>query len=207
MKVLPLSHKSLAPLRTAWDDVALVQALAQDDELAFAEIYERYYAPLHAQARRKLPCAHDAEELVQDLFIALWHKRHTAAIQQLNAYLFTALKYRVIDCVRARLVRKKYATTFPQHLAKPDRGTEETVAAADLHAALNASVRHLPAHAQAVFRLSRLEYRTVPEIAAQLRVSPKTVEYHLARSLKLLRGCLREFLLGLVLLAGTQLGG
>ena len=109
--------------------------------------------------------------------------------------------------MRARLVRKKYATTFPQHLAKPDRGTEETVAAADLHAALNASVRHLPAHAQAVFRLSRLEHRTVPEIAAQLRVSSKTVEYHLARSLKLLRGCLREFLLGLVLLAGMQLGG
>ena len=186
-------------MRTAWDDVALVQALAQDDELAFAEIYERYYAPLHAQARRKLPCAHDAEELVQDLFVALWHKRHTAAIQQLNTYLFAALKYRVIDCVRARLVRKNYVATFPQHLAKPDRGTEETVAAADLSAALAASVGSLPGHAQEVFRLSRMEHRSVPEIAAHLRVSAKTVEYHLSRSLKLLRLHLRDFLVGVVL--------
>jgi RNA polymerase sigma-70 factor (ECF subfamily) len=199
MKVLLLSHKSLAPLRTAWDDVALVQALAQDDELAFAEIYERYYAPLHAQARRKLPSAHDAEELVQDLFVALWHKRHTAVIQQLNAYLFTALKYRVIDCVRARLVRKNYAATFPQNLAKPDRGTEETVAAADLSAALAASVGSLPGHAQEVFRLSRMEHRSVPEIAAHLHVSAKTVEYHLSRSLKLLRLHLRDFLVGVAL--------
>jgi len=206
MKVLSLSHESLAPLRTAWDDVALVQALAQDDALAFAEIYERYYASLHAQARRKLPCAHDAEELVQDLFVALWHKRHTAAIQQLNAYLFTALKYRVIDYVRARLVRKNYAATFPQHLAKPDRGTEETVAAADLSAALAASVGSLPGHAQEVFRLSRMEYRSVPEIAAHLQVSAKTVEYHLSRSLKLLRLHLRDFLVGAVLFHIVAIG-
>ena len=199
MKLLLLSHKSLAPLRTAWDDMALVRALTQDDELAFAKIYERYYAPLHAQARRKLPCAHDAEELVQDLFVALWHKRHTAAIQQLNAYLFTALKYRVIDCVRARLVRKNYAATFPQHLAKPDRGTEETVAATDLSAALAASVGSLPGHAQEVFRLSRMEHRSVPEIAAHLHVSAKTVEYHLSRSLKLLRLHLRDFLVSVAL--------
>ena len=199
MKMLSLSHKSLAPLRTAWDDAALVQALAQDDELAFAEIYERYYAPLHAQARRKLTGAHDAEELVQDLFVALWHKRHTAVIQQLNAYLFTALKYRVIDCVQARLVRQNYAATFPQHLAKPDRGTEETVAAADLSAALAASVGSLPGHAQEVFRLSRMEHRSVPEIAAYLCVSVKTVEYHLSRSLKLLRLHLRDFLVSVAL--------
>ena len=86
-----------------------------------------------------------------------------------------------------------------------DRGTEESVAVTDLTAALAASLGRLPAHARKVFRLSRLEYRTVPEIAAQLRVSPKTVAYHLARALKLLRTGLRDFLLSGALLA--VLGG
>ena len=197
MCVLPLTSSASPPPLAARADAALLRAL--DDEAAFATIYDRYWDALHAQAGRKLGCPHEAEEVVQDLFVALWHKRHSADIQQLKPYLFTALKVRVIDCIRARAVRQAHAATPPPGT---DHGTEETVAAADLHAALDAGVRHLPAHAQEVFRLSRIEHRTVPEIAAHLQVSPKTVEYHLARSLKMLRGYLREFLLGLLLVAG-----
>ena len=199
MRVRPLSLPASPPPFAARDDAALLRALSLDDEAAFAAIYDRYWDALHAHAGRKLACPHEAEEIVQDLFVALWHKRHSADIQQLKPYLFAALKYRLIDSIRARLVRQAHAATPPRHA---DCGTEETVAAADLHAALDAGVRQLPAHAQEVFRLSRLEHRTVPEIAAHLQVSAKTVEYHLSRSLKLLRGYLREFLLGLVLLVG-----
>ena len=204
MKVLSLSRRNSTPLvATGGDEATLLRALAQDDEQAFAEIYQRYWAELHAHACRKLGCPHEAEEVVQDLFVALWNKRHAApAIQQLSAYLFAALKYRVIDCLRAQAVRQAHAAA---RLAPPARavdcGTEETVAVADLAAALAAGLRRLPDHARAVFQLSRMEHRTVPEIAAHLQVSPKTVEYHLARSLRLLRGCLREFTASVLLLA------
>ncbi|GAA3979237.1 RNA polymerase sigma factor [Hymenobacter antarcticus] len=200
MKVVSLSTRhSVAPVATS-EEAALLRALARDDEQAFAEIYQRYWDELHAHACRKLDCPHEAEEVVQDLFVALWNKRHSAPlIQQLNAYLFTALKYRVIDCLRAQAVRQAHAAAPPTHAA--DCGTEETVAVADLAAALAASLRRMPNHARAVFQLSRLEHRTVPEIAAHLHVSPKTVEYHLARSLRLLRGCLREFMVSVLLLA------
>lgn len=197
MQVLP--RPSALPTAAVRDDAALLRALAQGNEQAFAEIYDRYWDGLHTHACRKLGCPHEAEEAVQDLFVALWHKRHCATdIQQLNAYLFTALKYRVIDCIRAQAVRKAHAAKPlpPSH----DHGTEETIAVTDLMAALAASLGSLPGHAREVFRLSRLEHRTVPEIAAYLRVSPKTVEYHLARSLRLLRGYLKEFLLMSVLL-------
>ena len=200
MKVLSLSPRNTFALESTTDEVTLLRALAQDDEQAFAEIYQRYWDELHVHACRKLGCSHEAEEVVQDLFVALWNKRHAApAIQQLNAYLFTALKYRVIDCLRAQAVRQAHAAAPPTHAA--DHGTEETVAVADLAAALAAGLRRLPDHARAVFQLSRLEHRTVPEIAAHLQVSPKTVEYHLARSLRLLRGCLREFMASVLLLA------
>ena len=202
MQVLP--RPSALPPAAVRDDATLLRALARSNEQAFAEIYDRYWDTLHTHACRKLGCPHEAEEAVQDLFVAFWHKRHRATdIQQLNAYLFTALKYRIIDRIRAQAVRKAHAAKPlpPSH----DYGTEETVAVTDLTAALAASLGNLPGHAREVFRLSRLEHRTVPEIAAFLRVSPKTVEYHLARSLRLLRGCLREFLLmGVLLVAGLS---
>ncbi|SFQ76927.1 RNA polymerase sigma factor [Hymenobacter arizonensis] len=189
-----LSSTSTAATLATWDNDELVRALAQDDEKAFAEIYERYWQPLHQQAVRKLGRHEDAEEVVQDLFVTLWNKRHTANIQQLDSYLFSALKYKVIDCVRAQLVRKTYAASSPNRFNAPNCCTEETVAATDLTQALDASLRNLPDHSREVFRLSRQEHQSVPEIAARLQVSPKTVEYHLSRSLRLLRAYLRDFL-------------
>ena len=179
-------------------DADLVRDLATADETAFAAIYDRYWDELHAHATRKLGCPHEAEEVVQDLFVALWHKRGTVVIGQLRAYLFGALRYRIIDCIRAQAVRRLPAA---RPAVADDRGTEETLALSDLTAALAAGVRRLPGHAREVFQLSRFEHRTVPEIAAHLHVSPKTVEYHLARALKSLSGCLREFLSTLLLLA------
>ena len=198
MRVLSSTSASALSVATLCD-ADLVRALAQDDEKAFAEIYERYWRPLHQQAVRKLGRAEDAEEVVQDLFVTLWNKRRSASIQQLDAYLFSGLKYKIIDCIRAQLVRKAYAAAAP-HRPAPSCCTEETLAAADLSLALDASVRGLPSHSQEVFRLSRVEHQSVPEIAARLQVSPKTVEYHLSRSLRLLRKHLREFLVAVLLL-------
>jgi len=198
MRVLSSATAALAC--ATWSDEALVRALGEDDEKAFAEIYERYWQPLHQQATRKLGRPEEAEEIVQDLFVTLWNKRRTAAIQQLDAYLFAALKYKIIDCIRAQLVRKNYTATGPHWSAAPDRSTEETLAATDLSHALAASVNHLPGHSREAFRLSRQEHQSVPEIAARLQVSTKAVEYHLSRSLRFLRTYLKDFLVSTVLL-------
>jgi RNA polymerase sigma-70 factor (ECF subfamily) len=74
------------------------------------------------------------------------------------------------------------------------------MSAADLSAALAASVGSLPANTRAVFRLSREQYQSVPEIAVQLNLAPKTVEYHLTRSLRFLRARLKDFLMLAILL-------
>lgn len=189
-------------LYAAWDDAALVQAVAQEDTLAFAEIYERYWLPLLEVAARKLNSREAAEEVVQDLFTAFWHKRHTHAIEELRRYLFAAVRYRIIDFIKARLTHTGYVAYSRTHLSPLDYSTEETVAADDLSVALLAGLMRLPEHTREVFRLSRLEHQTVPEIAARLNVSRKTVEYHLTRALKSLRLSLRDFIVLLLLYAG-----
>ena len=92
VRPLPLSPSVSPPPLAERDDAALLRALSLDDEAAFAILYDRYWDALHTHAGRKLGCPHEAEEIVQDLFVALWHKRHSADIQQLKPYLFAALK-------------------------------------------------------------------------------------------------------------------
>ncbi|OON68541.1 RNA polymerase sigma factor [Hymenobacter sp. CRA2] len=181
-------------LYSAWTDDALAQALAQGDERAFAEIYERYWYPLFEAAHRKTRSREDAEEIVQELFTALWLKRADSPIQSLKAYLYSAVKHRVIDLIRSQMMHAGYVDYTQVHVSALDFSTEKTVAADDLSLALLTSLNTLPEHTREVFRLSRFENRSVPEIAEQLNISPKTVEYHLTRALKQLRLRLKDFL-------------
>ena len=187
-------------LHAAWHDTALVQGLRQGDELAFAEIYRRYGLALLEQVFRKLNSREAAEEIVQDLFTALWHKRSTTDIQKLREYLGTAVKYRVINQIKNKLTHASYVAHYQSVTGEADHGTEQELAATDLSLALNLGLAHLPGHAREVFQLSRLEHQTVPQIAARLELSPKAVEYHLTRALKLLRVSLKDFLVPLALL-------
>ncbi|WP_185816948.1 RNA polymerase sigma-70 factor [Hymenobacter metallilatus] len=187
-------------LYAARTDADLVRGLRENDNLAFAELYERYWPRLLDAAYRRLHSREAAEEVVQDVFVSLWHKRHEVLIQQVPNYLLTAVKYRVIDALKLRMSREQYVErTLPQRTAE-DHSTEEAVAADDLSGALLHSLLQLPEHTREVFRLSRLEHQSVPEIAEKLHISPKTVEYHLTRALKALRVSLRDFLLLTVLL-------
>ncbi|TGE06130.1 RNA polymerase sigma factor [Hymenobacter fodinae] len=186
-------------LYAAWTDEDLVRALREDDKRAFAEIYERYWELLLGVAYRKLNSRESAEEIVQDLFATLWLKRHAQDIHTLQPYLLRAVKYRVIDVLKARLTQATYLERSRLRIAPEDHSTEETVAADDLSLALLDSLMQLPEHTREVFRLSRLEHQSVPEIAVRLNISRKTVEYHLTRALKVLRVSLRDFLVMLLL--------
>ena len=190
-------------LYAAWDDAALVQGLQQNDELAFAEIYARYGLLLIEQAFRKVNSREAAEEIVQDLFTALWHKRATADIQKLPEYLGTAIKYRVINLIKSKLTHEGYLAYCRTVANEADHRTEHDLAAADLAAALRRGLGRLSGHTREVFQLSRLEHQTVPQIAVRLKLTPKAVEYHLTRALKYLRVSLKEFL-GLALFLFTQ---
>lgn len=189
----PTNAKHLR-LHAAWDDAALVQALRGDDAQAFAEIYARYGFALIEQAFRKLNSREAAEEVVQEIFTALWHKRATADIQKLPEYLGTAVKYQVINLVRSKLTHEGYLAYCRRLASEADHRTEHDLAAADLAGALRRGLGHLSGHTREVFQLSRLEHQTVPQIAVRLKLSPKAVEYHLTRALKYLRVSLKDFL-------------
>ena len=188
----------------SWDDAALVQGLRAGDGQAFAEIYRRYGFYLLELAYRKVNSREAAEEIVQDLFAALWHKRDAADIQKLKEYLGTAVKYRVINLIKTRLTHAGYVAYCRSVASGADHRTEHELAANDLARALGLGVAHLPGHTREIFQLSRVEHQTVPQIAVRLRLSPKAVEYHLTRALKLLRVSLKDFLVPLVCVLLSQ---
>lgn len=188
------------PLRPYTDhtDDALLAALLANDQGAFAEIYARYWYRVFALAYRKLKAREVAEELVQDLFEALWAKRAHHPIDHLERYLLAAINHRIISYVRAQRIREGYAEYCLMRHEEASQETEESLAEAELSAAFLKGVRELPEKSQQVFRLNRIEHYSVQEISLRLNVSPKAVEYHLTKSLRFLRKYLRDFLVVLL---------
>lgn len=189
---------------TSWSDAALLTALLADDRAAFAEIYERHWYRVFALAYRKLKNRETAEELVQDLFATLWQKRREQAIEQLEAYLLTAVNRRIISYLRSHKVRETYADYYRWTQAEATQETEHALAAADLSEAFDKALLRLPEQSREVFKLSRLEHFSVREISLRLNLSAKAVEYHLTKSMRLLRSHLRDFVVLALVFLLTQ---
>ncbi len=182
----------LSPLPLPQTDEQLMLAIQAGDRQAFAQLYERYWADLFQIATRKLASAELAEEIVQELFVSLWQRRAGLAILQVNRYLFSALKFATIDHLRSRQVHERYIdhyTAMADAVAPPD----DSLALQDLTRSIENGLQTLPEKTQQVFRLSRFEHLTIPEIAARLGVSEKVVEYHLGNALRALRSHLRTY--------------
>ena len=205
MHALASRPAQLLRLPAAWPDADLLAALPAGHEGAFAEIYRRYGLLLLEQASRKTGSREAAEEIVQDIFTALWQRRaHAASIQKLPEYLSTAVKFRVINLIKTRYTHEGYAAYCRSAATEADHRTEDDLAATDLTGALHAGLTHLPSHTREIFQLSRFEHQTVPEIAGRLKLTPKAVEYHITRALKLLRVSLKDFLVLLLALGSIN---
>lgn len=180
------------------EDEVLLKLLKDGQISAFDEIYNRYWDRLYVAAYKRLQSKETSEELIQDLFTSLWlNKEQVQVHTALSAYLFTSVRYLVINQIHKEIVRNNYRMSLK--LKRADNSTEETVMLNDLMLTLNVAVEQLPQKCKSVFNLSRREYKSNKEIAAELGISEKTVENQLTKALRHLRLGLSSLLLSLVL--------
>jgi RNA polymerase sigma-70 factor (family 1) len=182
----------MAKLRE-YSDEALLKLLRHEGLEAFEEIYRRYWKKLYSMSYKRVQSREIAEELVQDIFTSLWIGKDKASIENLSAYLFSAIKYRVINHLAKELSRKSYAEQ-QLAVAKEDNSTEETVLLDDLEGALQEAIGKLPAKRQMIFKLHRQENLSIKQVASQLGISEKTVENQYGKAMKMLKLNLKHFI-------------
>jgi RNA polymerase sigma-70 factor (family 1) len=177
-------------------DVELIELFELGDINAFEEIYNRYSLKLYAAAYKRLKERDTAQEIVQDFFTSFWINRQQVKIQtSLQGYLFTSIKYLVLNHKRATAVRNSYAEILLMVNNSLDNSTEENYYYKELLERVEAEVTHLPPKCRNVFELSRMQYKTNKEIAQLMGISEKTVENHLTKALRYLRVNLNSLLL------------
>lgn len=175
-----------------YKDEELIGYLRSGDHAAFTEIFNRYWELMINMAFRRLQSREDAEEVVQRLFVSLYTRRREINPKGcLEAYLKTALKYKVIDAYRSQQVHYARLDNLiaESRLISPPADRLEL---AELKETVNNAVNKLPARCREVFVMSRYEQRSHRDIAARLNISVSTVKKHLNKALKMLRAELRD---------------
>lgn len=176
------------------DDV-LLKLLKVSDELAYKEIYLRYWRKLYFTAFIKTNSKEVAEDLVQSVFTDFWDRRAQHNIVSIKAYLEAAVKYQVINYIRAAISKRSQYTVFSDLQKTEESSADLPLLVQELNVAIDKAISQLPQKTQTIFRLSRFEKHSNKDISRIMDLSEKAVEYHITQSLKSLRFLLRDFIL------------
>lgn len=174
-------------------DLQLIHLLKEDDQHAFAEIYSRYSESLAGFAASKLYSMDAARDVIHDLFVKLWEDRKQLNITlKLKAYLFTGTRHRIIDEIRKNITRNEYAAMLQSLTKACEPNAEQQLAVKELQQIVKNSVGQLTPKVKEIYKLSREENLSIPEIAEKLQLSEQTVKNQLSTSLSHLRKSLSK---------------
>lgn len=168
-----------------------IREIKEGNLRAYYSLFEKYQAKLYQYVLKYSGSPYYAEETVQLTFIKVWEKREALSEQHdVSSQLFRIAKSTLIDLLRREKVR---STRELSDIYISDSLEEErTIYKEELQIVLSA-VSDLPTQCREVFTMSRLDNLSHKEIAAQLSISPKTIETHITKALKILRKSLSAF--------------
>ncbi len=186
------------------DEQLLVERVRAGDPLAFEVLFRRYHSELRRIAEWVLGSDIGAEDVVQDVFLAVWALRDRWQPASVRPYLRRAARNMALRH-SSRAARRQHepladagldqpvGRQLGMTIADPSPSLLEELDAAALETAVARVAETLPPRRREVYRLSRGEGLTTREIAERLHISPKTVELHLTRALAALRSAVAKW--------------
>jgi RNA polymerase sigma factor (sigma-70 family) len=140
------------------NDQQLTGLFRSGDHAAFTEIHNRFLEILINAAYQRLKSREAAEEAVQEIFVNLYIRRayvHPKA--GLEAYLKTALKFKVIDACRAQQTYYTHLDSiiYESKLQSADHDREFEIS--EMRNRINIDAAKMPGKCREVFLLSKLE--------------------------------------------------
>lgn len=169
------------------DDDELTRGLQTGDAKAYQVIYDRYWLKLYALAYAQVGTKEEAKDVVHNLFESLWKNRQTSNIRDLSTYLTISIRYRCISHIKSQINLRKYHEYLIFQEIHQSSAAEDIINLSDLQKAIEEALKKLPEKTVEVFKMSRFEHKTTREIADSMNLSEKAVEYHITKSLKILK--------------------
>lgn len=167
-------------------DIELLTAIRGDETAAFRILYDRHWKALYIKACKSVD-EDEAKDIVQDVMVSLWNRRHEINIvreDEILRYLYTAVKYRVISYYAYTKAKLKKELLFElSDTITPDHVLENK----ELRMLLDSAIEEMPGRMKLIFRMSREENISLSNIAIELKISDQTVKNQVTEALRRLK--------------------
>lgn len=168
----------------------------------FNRIYERNYRRSFLFAKSYVHDDLVAEDIAAESLFKYWQICKDSEEEVSEAMLVTILKNKAIDYLRAEM-RKQLALEDMAETAMRNLEIQVTALNAcdpnelfseEIQRIIQQTLKTLPEQTREIFWLCRYENLSVKEIAEKKNLTPKAVEYHITKSLKVMRIALKDYL-------------
>ncbi len=178
-------------------DQEIVSRIGAGDVEAFEVLYRRYAASMARFAYSQLRSVEAAEDVVQEVFLALWrHRERWVLSGTVQAYLFGALRNGIVSHRRKQLARggrlERVGEGVIAALPSASRA-DDRVREAELVEAIEKAIDGLTPRCREAFLLVRQQHLSYAEAAEVMGVSVKAVEMSMVRALAALRKQLADW--------------
>lgn len=164
-----------------YTDKELLDLLHNDSSKAFEEIYHRYWQSMIDACYKRIKDLDNSKDIVQNIFIDLWNRRAQVEIDNLAAYLNTAVRFQVFKIFSKKKSSPVFLELFDTILTHQNC-PESELHDQDLKILFDSWVKCLPEKRRKIFMLHFRENRSTKEIAELLQISQKTVQNQVGRA-------------------------
>lgn len=149
----------------------------------FDMLYDQYHHAVYSNICKLIGQKEAAEDILQEVFLALWERRHKLDAARVAGWLF------VTSYNKSLKYLKKKSRENAVHLSDDtlyESMAQEDAASEDLYSLrvsmIEDAVNHLPERKKLVFKLCRYEGRSCDEVARMLDLSPGSVKDYLKQA-------------------------
>ncbi len=172
------------------------------DDISFGKLYTQYYKRSFLFAKSYVRDDMAAEDIASEALLQLWETMKAKPVNNLLALLTTILKNKALNYLKRREtewkamedISEKQLRDISYRLATLQACDPEEMYSSDIIRILEKTLASFSEQTRRIFIMNKYEQMQVKEIAALLHLSPKSVEYHLTKSMKALRIALKDYL-------------
>lgn len=159
--------------------------LNDNGELFLKYLFDKYYGDLCKLSFRYVGRTDIAEDLVQDVFINIWNKRHSLQYSgNIRPCLTTSVINTSINYIRSKFA-KQVMVDESEIVTKTDKyNHHDNLVCQELNHIIKLAIENLPDKCRTIFIHSRFSGKSYKEIAELLEISTKTVENQISIALK-----------------------
>ena len=144
---------------------------------SFTILYEQQYERLFRFALHFVPDHEDCEDILADVFVSIWENWDSLKkIDNLNSYLFTAIKNRCLKFLNKRNYFEEYIEDLHIHLSIDHTTPEALLDSNEITGIIEDALNQLPQRCKLIFLMLKEDNLKYKEVADILGISEKTVQ-------------------------------